>query len=137
MSYAAVVDRIVEGWYWSEPLGTFVESGRQWVNVRSRVEETGEVGSDDHLEMIDVDRAITQLRFAGRSFPRARMAAVMALLTRDGMDSTEISEAFRGMRVSPGRSLDDAKRFLTRYLNGEEPWEAAKDVFGRQARAQS
>lgn len=113
------VDRLLEGEIWDGE--SWRDAEPRYYEARSRVEAMGDVDGTHFAEILDVDRALDELRRL------APMAAALAYLVRDGWDLEEIQELFGAkLRTPPERLIRKAKAFIRSYLAGDGRIRAAE-----------
>jgi hypothetical protein len=114
------IDRLVEGqiqkgletWHWYEVEGA-------WAELRSYVEQSGDVDSEAFVEVLDLENAIASLR---GEHPEAALVVIARMFNFERDDL----RVFRNF----DRLSEKAKAYLSAYLSGRDP----EDAYRRAAR---
>lgn len=107
------LDRLVEGQIWKGPSsrkGNWCDVDGAWAEVRSQIEQTGDIESSGWLEVMDLENAIASLRGA---HPEAALVVIAVMF---GFSRDEL-RVFRNFEVL----LERGKAWLSAYLSGRDP----------------
>jgi hypothetical protein len=115
------IQQLIDGFFWDEMRGTYRSAGGQvaaddgsYLQIRARMERTGDIDSEEFCRMIDLERAQAKLR---DSHP---IAALVMMAAYNGWTTQEIDATLRKLRQPAGRHLDKAIEYCRAYLSGED-----------------
>lgn len=119
------IDRLLEGGYFLLDGQRWMDAEPTYLDLRARVEATGELDGDWVAEMLDLERAYTHL---ARDYPIG--AFVMACIVM-GMEPRDINEVLgQKLHMGAAKIMDKSTAYIRAYMNGNDPKSAWR--YGRR-----
>lgn len=93
-----------------------------WLMFRARIERMGHIDSEEMSEVLDIERAVTQLQ---QKHPITAMAIALMMF---GWDAEELEETFRRFHTSAAMHIEKGEAYCQAYLSGKDPEKAFLSV---------
>lgn len=85
---------------------------------RARIERLGQIDSEEMTEVLDIERAVTQLQ---QKHPITAMAMALIMF---GWDAEELEETFKRFHTSAAMHIEKGEAYCQAYLSGKDPEKA-------------